>query len=291
MQFLTRIYDDISGCKIGQFSKLKIFEGTAFEKFRNFFCARLEKSFIVPANTFDNVSGKFPIGFFVWDTDIKEKFVETKIDAYDAAGKFLLQKTLSVACSKKITDWISSYDAKSDEKIIGYTGNTGPDVQHTSFLYIASSQKILPNGAVNNETKYSISKDNLIQICIYLAVRWCITHTWLNDRDQFLYPSGDWESDKEFQLDCIVFTLFHGQNRISTDGGKINHWIPFTETEVGSKKAFASDFMAKFLRDFMAGKISADKPQPPVPLLLEGEGAAGVHPSPARQPRAVYKRG
>ena len=291
VQFLTRIYDDISGCKIGQFSKLKIFEGTAFEKFRNFFCARLEKSFIVPANTFDNVSGNFPIGFFVWDTDIKEKFVETKIDAYDAAGKFLLQKTLSVACSKKITDWISSYDAKSSGKIIGYTGNKGPDIQNTSFLYISVVQKILPNGSLHNDTKYSINKDNLIQICIYLAVRWCITHTWLNDRDQFLYPSGDWESDKEFQLDCIVFTLFHGQNRISTDGGKINYWIPFTEQDVGSKKSFASDFMAKFLRDFKAGKISADKPQPPVPLLLEGEGGelatisndAQNLPSPARR--------
>jgi len=36
--------------------------------------------------------------------------------------------------------------------------------------------------------------------------------------------------------------LFHGQNRISAKVGT-NHWIPFTETEIGAKETFASDFM------------------------------------------------
>jgi hypothetical protein len=78
-------------------------------------------------------------------------------------------------------------------------------------------------------------------------VRHCIAADWLNDRDQFLWPSDSWMEDLEFQGDCVVYTLFHGQNRISCKEG-VNHWIPFTETEVGAKDAFQSHFMCDFLR-------------------------------------------
>ena len=272
VQFLTRIYDDISGCKIGQFSKLKIFEGTAFAQFRDFFLARLEKTFIAPASTFDNVSGKFPIGFFIWDTAVKEKFSKIQIDAYDAKGKFLLKKMLSVVDSKKITDWISNFDVKSENSVIGYTGNKGPDIQNTSFLYISSVQKVLPNGALNNDTKYSISKDNLIPICIYCAVRWSITHIWYNDRDQFLFPNDGWQDDREFQLDCLIFTLFHGQNRISAERG-INHWIPFRREQFSGKRSIRSHFMSDFLRDFMAGGTATLSERKDSDTLFEQSGS------------------
>ena len=254
VQFLTRIYKELDGCKIGQFSKLKIFEGTAFSKFRNFFIAKLEKSFIVPAWTFDNVSGSFPIGFFVWDTEKKEKFEEAITDVYDVQGNFLFKKNLSVIERKKITEWISGYDVKNRKDCIGFTGNTGPDVQHTSFLYIVNAQKILPSGNVNNETKYCITKKNIIPICIYVAVRLAVETSWYNDRDQFLFPNDGWQSDREFQADCLAFTLFHGQNRISCAQG-VNNWIPFTEDQVGSKKAFKSNFMSSFIADFLTGKV------------------------------------
>jgi hypothetical protein len=46
-----------------------------------------------------------------------------------------------------------------------------------------------------------------------------------------------------------VFSLFHGQNRIrSTDGP--NHWVPFTEEEIGTKDEIKSHFMI----DLLAGK-------------------------------------
>ncbi len=38
-------------------------------------------------------------------------------------------------------------------------------------------------------------------------------------------------------------------------GGNINHFIPFSEKEVGAKEAFASHFM----RDFLNGKIKQDR--------------------------------
>ena len=71
--------------------------------------------------------------------------------------------------------------------------------------------------------------------------------TWLNDRDQFLFPNDGWQSDNAFQADCLVFALFSTQNRIMSRDG-VNHWIPFTEAEVGAKDCFASHFMSYFLR-------------------------------------------
>ena len=84
----------------------------------------------------------------------------------------------------------------------------------------------------------------------------CIEATWYNDRDQFLYPNDGWETDAEFQTNCLIYTLFHGQNRISSAQG-INHWIPFSEAEVDAKERFESHFMS----DFLAGKIVPEKPK------------------------------
>jgi len=80
-----------------------------------------------------------------------------------------------------------------------------------------------------------VSGQNLITASIYLAIRQCIEATWLNDRDQFLCPKNSWQNDTEFHSDCLAFTLFHGQNRISSKEGT-NHWIPFTEQEVNHRR-------------------------------------------------------
>ena len=82
-QFLARIYYEIPNCKIGEFSTLKILQSQNFADFRNEYLAKLEKIFIVPADTFDNVKGQFPIGFKIWDTAKEEIFKEIQADVYD----------------------------------------------------------------------------------------------------------------------------------------------------------------------------------------------------------------
>jgi len=58
---------------------------------------------------------------------------------------------------------------------------------------------------------------------------------------------NEWENDTEFQNDCLAFTLFHGQNRISCKEGT-NHWIPFTEQEINAVAKFDSNFMTNFIQ-------------------------------------------
>ena len=94
----------------------------------------------------------------------------------------------------------------------------------------------------------------------YFAVRLSIEADWLNDRDQFLYPNNDWQTDTEFQADCLIYTLFHGQNRISSEHG-INHWIPFAEEEVDAKEIFESHFMSDFIHGRTKKTIRTEEEQ------------------------------
>ena len=75
-QFFIRIYKEIPNCILASFSTLKYVNSSNLAKFRETFKANFLKGFIVPAYTFDNVNGQFPIGFLIWDTGIKEKINE-----------------------------------------------------------------------------------------------------------------------------------------------------------------------------------------------------------------------
>ena len=262
-QFFIRIYKEIPNCLLASFSTLKYVNSSGFINFREEFKAKFLKGFICPANTFDNVRGNFPIGFLIWDTSKKQKIKSISVDVFNEKIEFLGKKSFSSNISNKqkltITQWITGYETNGE--ILGYTGNNGPDYQNNKFLKISSIQTKVAGGNLNNATKYKITATNLIQISIYLSVRLCIEATWINDRDQFLYPNDLWEEDLEFQSDCLAFTLFHGQNRISAEEG-INHWIPFSEREVEAKNNFESHFM----KDFIDGKI---KPKETKELLTE----------------------
>ncbi len=67
-QFFMRIYKELNGCIMASFSKLKYLNSSNFKKFREVFKAKFLEGFMVPADSFDNVKGQFPIGFLVWDT-------------------------------------------------------------------------------------------------------------------------------------------------------------------------------------------------------------------------------
>ena len=281
-QFFIRIYKEIPNCILASFSTLKYVNSSGFINFREEFKAKFLKGFICPANTFDNVRGNFPIGFLIWDTSKKQKIKSISVDVFNEKIEFLGKKSFSSNISNKqkltITQWITGYETNGE--ILGYTGNNGPDYQNNKFLKISSIQTKVAGGNLNNATKYKITATNLIQISIYLSVRLCIEATWINDRDQFLYPNDLWEEDLEFQSDCLAFTLFHGQNRITSEEG-INHWIPFSEREVEAKNNFESHFM----KDFIDGKIKPKETKEPnnngqLPIVSShgNEHARGYNP-------------
>lgn len=240
--FLARIYSEIPECILAEFSKLKVLQGPAFSGFRKFFQPKLMSCFIVPASTFDNVEGDFPIGFKIWDLKIQKAFSKISADVYDFGGNFSQHKLLQ---DKKqlIGKWITLN--RAPEGVGFLRGTNANDFQNNNIIYIANTKN-----QIKNPRGVWITHNNMLRVGVYLAVRQCLKATWLNDRDQFLFPNDDWEKDLEFQSDCLAYTLFHGQNRISCQNGT-NHWIPFTESEVNSREKFKSNFMT----DFIAGKI------------------------------------
>lgn len=152
----------------------------------------------------------------------------------------------------------------------------GNDLQHTSLTALLSSGYCSAGG-------FFVTEENLWQAAIVFTVRRVIKPTWLNDRDQFLQPtaylqlpeslklSGSLGGDNsnlsgsfaggdylpnEFKSDCLIWMLFNGSNLTASandlewNGKKwsiVNHFIPFTEEEVGSPDRFESDFMVKYI--------------------------------------------
>ena len=242
--FLLRISQEIPGCILGQFSTLKHILAPNFKAFREVFRSKLKSAFLVPADTFDNVSGKFPIGFFIWDTGAREVFSKVDAQCFNAKSEFLQTKHLeSVSRDRVINTWLHGFFDQSGENL-GWLCFVPNDFQHNKGVFITSK----PSESLIRESRVAaITKRNFLIIAIYLAVRHCIEADWLNDRDQFLWPADTWRTDYDFQTDCLVFTLFNGQNRISCKAG-VNHWIPFAEAEVEAKDAYKSHFMVDFLR-------------------------------------------
>ena len=247
-QFLVRIATELDGVHVGLFSKLKYLQGTAFRSFRELFQAKFRGGFVVPADTFDNVKGTFPISFAIWDLGEKRPFVEACFDVYTTSQTqpVATKRIGTLSRALRITDWVTRFQRTAHS--VGYTGNYGPDLQHNRDLYLSNVCLLNSNGTPSNATKYAICSENLLPLTVYFSVRLSIIATWLNDRDQFLAPHDGWQRDAEFQTNCLAFTLFHGQNRITSTEG-VNHWIPFTEAEVYARECFESHFMT----DFMAG--------------------------------------
>ena len=261
-QFLIRIYKEIPNCKIANFSTLKNLQSPNFSDFRKEYRAKLEKIFIVPADTFDNVKGQFPISFQIWDGAKQEDFKQINADIYNEEGSFLNVKNISSYDNRNfINEWIISTRNRGTEKNIAYISCKGNDFSNTNYIFIINNKEQLPHPRGS-----WVTDKNLIEIAIYFSARHCISATWLNDRDQFLYPINGWQTDTDFQTNCLAYTLFHGQNRISSTEGT-NHWIPFTEQEVNAPARFTSHFMT----DFIAGKLHTQTPKEQNLFTLAGQ--------------------
>ena len=130
---------------------------------------------------------------------------------------------------------------------IGFFWCKASDVQNVNQTVIFSSPYSQGDGMF-------ITEENLWQVAIIFTVRRVIKPTWLNDRDQFLQPTQPLSN--QFKSDCLIWMLFNGSNLTASANDLewnnkkwsiVNHFIPFTEEEVGSPERFESDFMVQYL--------------------------------------------
>ncbi|AGT74695.1 hypothetical protein HPSA20_1486 [Helicobacter pylori SouthAfrica20] len=243
-QFFMRIYKELNGSIMASFSTLKYLNSSNFKKFREVFKAKFLEGFMVPADSFDNVKGQFPIGFLVWDTATPplKPTNALNLEVFDSFGGFLGYKTFEpiVDKVKNINEWFKAYKDKQD--YLGILVCDAPDFSHQDTNY-------LQNHKGTSHLHYeNLTPTNLVIGAIYFSVRHCIKATWQNDRDQFYAPYDKaWQDDNEFKNNALIFMLFHTQNRITTTQGT-NHFIPFSEDEIGPKERYESHALLDFLK-------------------------------------------
>ncbi|GHP74449.1 hypothetical protein VN0235_14510 [Helicobacter pylori] len=252
-QFFMRIYKELNGCIMASFSTLKYLNSSNFKKFREVFKAKFLEGFMVPADSFDNVKGQFPIGFLVWDTATPPPLKPTNainLEVFDSLGEFLGCKNIVNENVKNIHMWLKQKEKIENMEILGYIDTPTPDFQGSPSVAIVNNK----NSSKRHSVYFAITSSNILFGSVFFSIRHCIKATWQNDRDQFYAPYDDaFQDDSEFKNNCLIFMLFHTQNRITTTQGT-NHFIPFSETEVNAKERYSSHA----LLDFLKGKIKEE---------------------------------
>ncbi|UOS22985.1 hypothetical protein [Helicobacter pylori] len=246
-QFFMRIYKELNGCIMASFSKLKYLNSSNFKKFREVFKAKFLEGFMVPADSFDNVKGQFPIGFLVWDTATPplKPTNALNLEVFDSLGEFLGHKNIH-SCNKVLflADYLQKFQPKKRDTIFGYLDPGRNSFQHQNLVHIS----VIDKSQQSHVKYFPIIATTILLVSVFFSIRHCIKATWQNDRDQFYAPYDDaFQDDSEFKNNCLIFMLFHTQNRITTTQG-INHFIPFSETEVNAKERYSSHALLDFLK-------------------------------------------
>lgn len=279
VQFLVRIAKEIPGATLAMFSTLKYVNAPNFEKFREYRNAKYLNWFIVPSKSFEWLKGDFPIGFLIRSTNnaSEKKMVIQEISAeiIDKEAKPIWEKTFyNIPNNKLLSEWIvrprsnkvdciplknavtpaaTSKDlrwSKRSDWAIWSMMCKGNDFQNASMATAIFSSWYCSAWA------FFINPQNLWQAAVIFSVRRLIKPTRINDRDQFLQPNC--ELPEAFKNDCLVWMLFNGSNLTASahdlerNGKKwsiVNHFIPYTESEVGSYERFESDFMVQYMSD------------------------------------------
>lgn len=238
--------------------------------------------FTVHSRAFDGLNGDFPIGFLIWDQGSPARISDLTTIALDRTGALVAEKTFAVRPNSSLLNaWIVPPKARADlalplsnaltissnprrklwcEGAVGFLFAGNNDLQNAATgTCLTSSIYTGRNGGGS-----WVLSDNLARSAIVFAVRRLIKPTWLNDRDQFLQPSQPLSD--EFKSDCLVWMLFNGSNLTAgadglrwseRDWSLTNHFIPFTEGEIGAKARIESDFMARY----MAGMVFSPEAQ------------------------------
>jgi hypothetical protein len=281
-QFLVRIRHELPNATLAMFSTLKYVNAPNFEPFRRIWQAKYLDGFVVHSRAFDGLRGQFPIGFLIWDQGTKSPLTDIATNVLNKAGALIGEKSYATRTTSTLLNvWIKKTIAKGAPALplsntltvarnprpkrqyngsVGYFYASNNDLQHAGQETLITSS-IFTGG---NGGGVYITPSNLWQVSVVFAVRMLPTHTWQNHNDQFLQPSK--ELSDEFKSDCLVWMLFAGKNLTAgadglrwndRDWSLVNHFISFTEKQVGVSGRFESDFMVRH----MAGMVFSPQAQ------------------------------
>ncbi len=274
VQFLVRIQSELPKATLAMFSTLKYVNAPNFQEFRKTWTASYLDGFVVHSKAFDGLSGNFPIGFLIWDIGVNHPAVSVTTIALDKWGQAIGEKIFYRAPDQELlSEWIvrprsNKQDALPLKNAVSPPGPTkdlrgdkwadgaiGSMLSNSNMPQKTAIMTALFSSGYCNAGAFFVTQQNLWQAAIVFAVRRLIKPTWLNDRDQFLQPSQPLTD--EFKSDCLIWMLFNGSNLSAgadglhwneRDWSLVNHFIPFTESEVEASGRFESDFMVRHMK-------------------------------------------
>ena len=281
-QFVARVAQEIPNATLAMFSTLKYVNSQTMDVFREKWNAKYLDGFVVHCKSFDGLTGNFPIGFLIWKTLNRQTVFPEEISCEVVSKKVIPigeKKFYSATNEKYLANWIDRPKPNAAE-IIPLKNAVSPATRTTDlrckfwsdgavgYMRVNSNDMQQANDTSLFSSGYSgghgfyVNEENLSDLSVVFSVRHLIEHTWINHNDQFLIPTEPLSN--EFKNDCLVYMLFHGKNLTASANDLewnnrkwniVNHFIPYTEAEVGSSDRFESDFMVRY----MEGKtISAE---------------------------------
>lgn len=273
MQFVARVDKEIPKAILAMFSKLKYISTPTLKQFRDCWTGKYLGGFVFHSHLFDGLKGKYPIGFLIWDTGKTTSIGNVVADVLDNDGSIVSEQTFHNYDTKLLlTHWVARPRSSNkavvplknaiepatatkdlrgtrwSEGAVAWLNCGGNDFQH------AVRDTFLFSSGYSSARGFLVTQENLWQAAVVFSVRRLIKPTWLNDRDQFLQPSKSLAED--FKSDCLVWMLFNGSNLTAgadelrwndRDWSITNHFIPFSESEVGANARFESDFMVQYI--------------------------------------------
>jgi len=294
-QFMFRIVQEFpKSTYLGMFSKLKYLNAPDSIAFRDeYFSCKYESGFMFKSTNFNGVTGKYPIGFLLWnlsktresnivDIDIANDNTTTVgvkhlelIDKEDVLNKWFKRPVnsknfilppLSNGITVKANNTDTRHRARPD--FLASICSKGNDFQNANYVVILSSPSVSAGA-------FTVNKENFEKSLTLHAVRKIPKQTWLNDRNQFLTPRI--EPSKEFYNDCVIWSLFASSNETTSlrDVEYLNevfqiknNFFPYVLSEVRTWGVKDPDFrqqmsndVDRFVADWIQKKEFSDEAQ------------------------------
>lgn len=233
----------LSNVYIAFFSKPQFLVGGSYwNKFNDFFFKQFsfEKGVLFNAGEFSDVSDQWAVNFSIFkarnqEVEEYEKTFNFSVEHLTPDGIEKIQdKQLGIVEKKEsLSEWLREplKDNKTDKERpypqfssafnvnegAGFRGRLKADafgymVSVANSVYKSQRDVFILSGSAYMANGVSVTPDSFEHAVVTFAARKSVTHSWINDMDNFRKPDQSKVSEeewKEFVNDCMIYSLFH----------------------------------------------------------------------------------
>ena len=220
--------------KLGLFSPTLIMTGTQFKGLRKYTGDFLD-GYMIQASEFADVKANWAISFTIWDTTELQNTSQFKLKAFVSDEQNCeyhpFEKELYIP-QQKASDWAKEIKPKGDmistftmSNAINITDGTCKISEHSLGValmnqnIVESNQQfvmILPRKLKGHLSAFDITPETFSRIISLFSARKLIVSNWINCKDEYMVPNVNHPSYKQWEADCIVYSLFHSASNQSS---------------------------------------------------------------------------